>query len=173
MSKPLTYAMALGEHGPDIDAKIGLEPSGRAFNEISVDSRRRPLQPMINAGRSLRHRCCFRKIGKCARVRRRGVRRARGVLFGMCRASSDDRRRRVPVGEVHRIAQQAIAYMLDSFQGHRYRPRRCPRSLFPAMLVAGDHRRPGSHRYHDRLRRPQPRTGRRCSAGEPRSACSA
>ena len=51
MSKPLTYAMALGEHGPDIvDAKIGLEPSGEAFNEISVDSRRRPRNPMLNAG---------------------------------------------------------------------------------------------------------------------------
>ncbi|MFZ2238879.1 MAG: glutaminase A [Gordonia amarae] len=51
MSKPLTYAMVLGRHGSDVvDAKIGVEPSGEAFNEISVDSRRRPRNPMINAG---------------------------------------------------------------------------------------------------------------------------
>src|SRR5262245_43400664 len=38
ISKPFTYALALDQIGQDaVDAKIGVEPSGEAFNEISVD----------------------------------------------------------------------------------------------------------------------------------------
>ena len=38
ISKPFTYALALDRIGQDaVDAKIGVEPSGEAFNEISVD----------------------------------------------------------------------------------------------------------------------------------------
>lgn len=51
VSKPLTYALALTHKGfAAVDERIGVEPSGEAFNEISVDSRRRPRNPMINAG---------------------------------------------------------------------------------------------------------------------------
>jgi glutaminase len=50
--KPFTYALALDKAGVDaVDAKIGVEPSGEAFNEISVDpSTKIPKNPMINAG---------------------------------------------------------------------------------------------------------------------------
>lgn len=52
ISKPFTYALALDRCGPAaVDAKIGVEPSGEAFNEISVDpATNRPKNPMINAG---------------------------------------------------------------------------------------------------------------------------
>jgi glutaminase len=52
ISKALTYALSLRECGVDVvDAAIGVEPSGEAFNEISVDhATRRPRNPMINAG---------------------------------------------------------------------------------------------------------------------------
>ncbi len=52
MSKPFTYGLALHDRGvAAIDAKVGVEPSGEAFNSISLapDSGR-PLNPMINAG---------------------------------------------------------------------------------------------------------------------------
>jgi glutaminase len=52
ISKPFTYALALDRSGLEaVDAKIGVEPSGEAFNEISVDrATQRPKNPMINAG---------------------------------------------------------------------------------------------------------------------------
>jgi glutaminase len=52
ISKPFTYALALDLAGQvAVDAKIGVEPSGDAFNEISVDEHTKtPKNPMINAG---------------------------------------------------------------------------------------------------------------------------
>jgi glutaminase len=52
ISKPFTYGLALADRGFEaVDAKVGVEPSGEAFNSISLapDSGR-PLNPMINAG---------------------------------------------------------------------------------------------------------------------------
>jgi glutaminase len=52
MSKPFTYGLALADRGFDVvDAKVGVEPSGEAFNSISLaPGSGRPLNPMINAG---------------------------------------------------------------------------------------------------------------------------
>jgi glutaminase len=52
ISKPFTYALALDRIGiAAVDERIGVEPSGEAFNEISVDRiTKKPKNPMINAG---------------------------------------------------------------------------------------------------------------------------
>lgn len=52
ISKPFVYGMALEDNTrPDVLAKIGVEPTGDAFNAISLESGTgRPRNPMINAG---------------------------------------------------------------------------------------------------------------------------
>src|SRR5204863_6069395 len=52
ISKPFVYGLALEDHGrPDVLARVGLEPTGDAFNSISLDpGTGRPRNPMINAG---------------------------------------------------------------------------------------------------------------------------
>ena len=49
--KPVNYCLALEEHGEKaVHTYIGHEPSGVGFNELTLDKRNRPHNPMINAG---------------------------------------------------------------------------------------------------------------------------
>ncbi len=52
ISKPFVYALALADHGREhVLSHVGAEPSGEAFNAISLDAEcGRPANPMINAG---------------------------------------------------------------------------------------------------------------------------
>lgn len=52
ISKPFVYATALADRGMEaVTKKVGVEPSGDAFNSISLDPQTgAPLNPMINAG---------------------------------------------------------------------------------------------------------------------------
>jgi len=52
MAKPLTYAAILDVHGVDaVRDRIGVEPTGDAFNAISLSpATGMPLNPMVNAG---------------------------------------------------------------------------------------------------------------------------
>jgi glutaminase len=52
ISKAISYGLALEDNGVErVQAKVSVEPSGEAFNSISLEPQTgRPLNPMINAG---------------------------------------------------------------------------------------------------------------------------
>lgn len=57
ISKPFVYALAIADRGLDaVLEKVDVEPSGEAFNELSLEQDSgRPLNPMINAGALVVH----------------------------------------------------------------------------------------------------------------------
>jgi glutaminase len=64
ISKVFVYGLALEDRGRDyVLQRIGVEPSGDAFNSIVFDERNnRPYNPMVNAGRLRRPSWCEARI---------------------------------------------------------------------------------------------------------------
>jgi glutaminase len=51
ISKRFVFGLAFARHGRErVMERVGVEPSGNAFNAISVDATNRPFNPMVNAG---------------------------------------------------------------------------------------------------------------------------
>ncbi|WP_020575089.1 glutaminase [Actinopolymorpha alba] len=113
ISKPFTYALALSDRGFDpVLAKVGVEPSGEAFNQISLESDTgRPLNPMINAGAITAHSLAGSEdLNPTERVER--------VVHGLSAFAG----RRLTIDEVvcaseleHAHRNLAIAHMLRSY----------------------------------------------------------
>ena len=56
VSKAVTYAVALQERGLDpVLQRVGVEPSGAAFNELTLHADGRPYNPLINVGAIMTH----------------------------------------------------------------------------------------------------------------------
>lgn len=111
ISKPFTYGLALADLGTDaVDAKIDVEPSGDAFNEISLAAGSgRPANAMINAGAITAASLIKGAGGKSA------IARILGTYTDLAGRTLRSNRRVFEVERRHSDRNHALAYLLSSF----------------------------------------------------------
>lgn len=111
VSKPFTYGLALADLGMDtVDAKIDVEPSGDAFNEISLaPGTGRPANAMINAGAIAAASLVKGSGGRSAMVR------ILSLYSDLAGRPVRPSRRVFDVERRHSDGNHALAYLLRSF----------------------------------------------------------
>jgi len=107
MSKPFVFALALDSLGAAaIEAVIGVEPSGDAFNSIRLNADNKPFNAMVNAGPSPVRGC---SSAPEARGPSSSSGRASAALPGVTWVLT---RRSTPPSGQPAIANRAIGYLL-------------------------------------------------------------
>ena len=152
MAKPLTYAAILDRVGPvAVRQRIGVEPTGDAFNAISLGAGTgMPLNPMVNAG-------AITAVGLDAGRRPgRGVDALVGVARAVRRPAPRPRRGRLRLGARHRPSQPGDRTPPARHRRDRRRPRRGRRRVLQGLRRLGHGPRPRAHRRHARQRRAAP-----------------
>lgn len=111
ISKPFTYGLALADLGMEaVDRKIDVEPSGDAFNEISLGAGTgRPSNPMINAG-AITATGLVKSAGPNSRFKR--ILNIHSALAGR-KLDVDERVYKSEFN--HGFRNRALAYLLRSF----------------------------------------------------------
>ena len=170
ISKVFAYALALDEHGRDaVRKRVGVEPSGDAFNSIVFDERaHRPFNPMVNAG----------AIVTADLVAGEGREEKLGRILELVRTCAGNDAIDVDRGLRARAAggrPQPGDRLPDAQLGDdRGRRRDDARALLRAVLDRGHLPRPGHDGGDARQRRGQPgRPGARRSRARPSATCSA